>query len=437
MACAWFSMSIIKARQESSVIPSQPDAAKPAGGFTRAVAIGVGPGGLAELTALFGALTQGSDLAFIVVQHGSPSAPDALTDLISGLTDLKVHRLQYGAQLCANEVRVAPPGYAVDLHGSRLQLELLPEPSERRTVVDRLFRSLARSLGSRAVGVVLPGTGADGTLGARALAREGGAVFAARGGSEIEVANVAPSAVSNMASGFADAPGRTPAQDPNAPDLFSPGEIAHLLREPSALSQYAASLPKTRAAGSSQMARLAAEKLALQERIDELQRSHAELEQRTRVAEQKLATAQARDTAWRNTQIQQEKMLRAAAIGQITLDAQLRVESFRGDLSGIYPLSKADIGQPLAARAHRAHEMPALPALDSLRPGTIEETQVVTAGRWFLRRVVPRHDAAGRIAVGMTVVFIDVTQLKRAGGGASSHVVSCIDGAASRTQPPR
>ncbi|HTU57069.1 MAG TPA: chemotaxis protein CheB, partial [Polyangiales bacterium] len=107
------------------------DAAKHSGGFVRAVAIGVGSSGLGALEVLFSQLRSGSDLAFIVVQHGSPSAPDALTDRIASLTSMRVSRLQYGAQLAANEVRVAPPGYAVELHGGRLQLELPPEPSER------------------------------------------------------------------------------------------------------------------------------------------------------------------------------------------------------------------------------------------------------------------------------------------------------------------
>ncbi|HET8937467.1 MAG TPA: chemotaxis protein CheB [Polyangiales bacterium] len=401
------------------------DAAKHTGGFVRAVAIGVGASGLGALESLFGALRQGSDLAFIVVQHGSPSALDALTDRIATLTNMRVSRLQYGAQLAANEVRVAPPGYAVELHNGRLQLELPPEPSERRTIVDRLFRSLARSLGTRAIGVVLPGTGSDGALGARAIAREGGAVFAAREDSSRDSL-------------------RDRSADSEDPHVFGPEEIAHLLQEPSALGAYAAGLPKSSrapASSQSQAARLSAEKMALQERFDVVRHENEELARRLNIFEQRLSAAQAREAVWRNAQVHQSKLLGDAAIGVVMLDGQLRVESFSGDVSGIYTLSKADIGQPLEARAHHAQEMPPLPPLDSLRAGVAVEHPVITHQRYYLRRILPRHDAAGRVVIGMSLVFIDVTQHKRTGGagsstGRSSNVVTYVDETA-RTLPPR
>jgi hypothetical protein len=378
------------------------------------------------LEALFSALRNGTDLAFIVVQHGSPSAPDALTDLITGLTDLRVTRLQYGAQLAANEVRVAPPGYAVELHGGRLQLELPPEPSERRTVVDRLFRSLARSLGARAIGVVLPGTGSDGALGARAIAREGGAVFAAR---------ETPSADDS----------REIERHSEDPHVFAAEQIAQLLQEPSALGAYAAGLPKGRgpASAKTQAARLSAEKVALQERCDRLRLENEDLAQRLSQVEQRLAAAQAREAAWRNAQVLQQKLLGEAAIGVVMLDGQLRVESFSGDVSGVYSLSKADIGQPLAARTHHAHDMPALPTLDSLRMGVAVEHEVITALRVYIRRILARYDAIGRMVIGMSLVFIDVTRHRRTGGagsgsttGRATNVISYVDETA-RTLPPR
>jgi hypothetical protein len=412
--------------EDSSVTLAPADAAKNSGGFVRAVAIGVGASGLGALETLFSQLRSGSDLAFIVVQHGSPSAPDALTDLIAGLTDLRVTRLQYGAQLAANEVRVAPPGYAVELHGGRLQLELPPEPSERRTVVDRLFRSLARTLGARAVGVVLPGTGGDGALGTRAIAREGGAIFAA--------SEIAPVAGANELDHHSE-----------EPHVFSPHQIAQVLQEPSALGAYAAGLPKGRAPASAQTqaARLSAEKVALQERCDTLRHENEDLTQRLAQVEQRLAAAQAREAVWRNAQALQQKLLGEAAIGVVNLDGQLRVESFSGDVSGVYSLSKADIGQPLAARTHHAHDMPSLPTLDSLRMGVAVEHEVITALRVYLRRILPRHDAAGRVVIGMSLVFIDVTRHRRAGGAGSgtstgrpTNVVTYVDEAA-RTLPPR
>jgi hypothetical protein len=190
---------------------------------------------------------------------------------------------------------------------------------------------------------------------------------------------------------------------------------------------------------------LSAEKLALSERCDVLRHENDELTRRLNIMEQRLATAQAREAVWRNAQVLQNKLLGDAAIGVVMLDGQLRVEGFSGDVSGVYALSKADIGQPLEARVHHAQEMPGLPALDSLRAGVAVEHPVITPQRFYLRRILPRHDAAGRVVIGMSLVFIDVTLHKRAGGagggtitgsGRATNVVSYVDEAA-RTLPPR
>jgi two-component system CheB/CheR fusion protein len=49
---------------------------------------------------------------------------------------------------------------------------------ERRTTVDRLFRSLAEDAGPCAVGIVLSGSGSDGSLGLEAIGAAGGLVMA-------------------------------------------------------------------------------------------------------------------------------------------------------------------------------------------------------------------------------------------------------------------
>src|SRR5262249_22012553 len=149
-------------------------------------------------------------------------------------------------------------------------------------------------------------------------------------------------------------------------------------------------------------ARLSVEKVALQERGEALQRERDQLAQQLEQAQKRLAAAQAKEAVWRNAQLLQHKLLGEAAIGVVVLDGQLRVEGVVGDVSGVYLLSKADLGQPLAARSHFAQEMPPLPALDSLRAGLAIEHEVITAQRVFLRRILPRHDAANRMVIGMS-----------------------------------
>ena len=59
-----------------------------------------------------------------------------------------------------------------------LQLLEPSAPRGRRLPIDFFFRSLAQGLGERAIGIVLSGTGSDGTLGVRTIKGEGGMVMA-------------------------------------------------------------------------------------------------------------------------------------------------------------------------------------------------------------------------------------------------------------------
>src|SRR5262249_4022256 len=59
-------------------------------------------------------------------------------------------------------------------------LHLMPPPAGAgpRLPIDYFFRSLAEDQGARAIGIVLSGTGSDGTLGLRAIKEAGGITFA-------------------------------------------------------------------------------------------------------------------------------------------------------------------------------------------------------------------------------------------------------------------
>src|SRR2546422_605380 len=75
-----------------------------------------------------------------------------------------------------HHVYVIPPNADMTIAGGAFALT--PRAAvDRHTPIDHFFRSLARELESRAIGVVLSGTGSDGTLGLRAIKAEGGITF--------------------------------------------------------------------------------------------------------------------------------------------------------------------------------------------------------------------------------------------------------------------
>jgi two-component system, chemotaxis family, CheB/CheR fusion protein len=143
------------------------------------VAIGASAGGLDACRKVLDALPAGNGMAFIIVQHLDPSHDSMMVDLLAGHTSMPVLLATDGMPIECERVYVIPPG--VYLSADDRGALRLSKPQARhgaRLPFDFLLNSLAREYGSRIVCVVLSGTGADGSLGLRAVKDKGGFVFA-------------------------------------------------------------------------------------------------------------------------------------------------------------------------------------------------------------------------------------------------------------------
>ena len=139
------------------------------------VGIGASAGGLEALQALLGAVELDC-LALIVVQHLSPEHKSQLAEILARATKLEVVTATEGLLVEANHVYVIPPNAELFLRDCRLHLR--PPSSGVRLPVDAFFRSLAEDQGPTAIGVVLSGTGGDGTFGLKAIKAAGGIALA-------------------------------------------------------------------------------------------------------------------------------------------------------------------------------------------------------------------------------------------------------------------
>ena len=143
------------------------------------VGIGSSAGGLAAIEAFFSGLPTDSDpgLAIVVVQHLAPDSDSILTQLVQRCTHMQVFEVQDGMQVQVNSVYIIPPNRDMAFLSGALHLLEPAAPRGHRLPVDFLFRSLAADQRERAIGIVLSGTGSDGTLGVRAIKGEGGMVM--------------------------------------------------------------------------------------------------------------------------------------------------------------------------------------------------------------------------------------------------------------------
>ena len=154
-----------------------PDPPGPADAPQLVAGIGASAGGLAALQSLLGHLPK-DHTAVIVVQHLAPDTHSALPELLARVANLNVEVARDGAVLRANVVYVAPPNAELKVADGRLRLTTWTQRPKRTNPIDRLFCSLATAYGACAIGIVLSGTGKDGTEGLRCIKRENGLTFA-------------------------------------------------------------------------------------------------------------------------------------------------------------------------------------------------------------------------------------------------------------------
>ena len=141
------------------------------------VALGASAGGLEVFARFFELVPANSGVAFVLVQHLDPRHETLMPELLAPHTDMPVLRVSDGLQMRANHVYVIPPNVGLELNSCGFRLTPLPARSERK-VIDQFFRSVAEDQGESAVGVVLTGTGSDGTLGLKAIKEHGGLTIA-------------------------------------------------------------------------------------------------------------------------------------------------------------------------------------------------------------------------------------------------------------------
>ncbi|MEZ0246762.1 MAG: chemotaxis protein CheB, partial [Methylophilaceae bacterium] len=138
------------------------------------VGIGASAGGLEAFEQFFRHVPADSDMAFVLVSHLSPDHDSLLDEILQRTTSMPVIQAQDQMQVSPNTVHIIPPNRDMTIFHGRLQLRVMEEPHAQRMPIDEFMRSLAEDQGEKAIGVILSGTGTDGTLGLRAIIGAGG-----------------------------------------------------------------------------------------------------------------------------------------------------------------------------------------------------------------------------------------------------------------------
>ena len=149
-----------------------------AGELFPAVGIGASAGGLEACRKLVAGLPKGSGMALVIVQHLDPTHESMMVDLLADHTTMTVQQATDETTIEIDHVYVIPPGTYLSVSKGALHLTKPGARHGARLPFDFLLNSMSEDMDARAVCVVLSGTGADGSIGLKAVKDKGGLVIA-------------------------------------------------------------------------------------------------------------------------------------------------------------------------------------------------------------------------------------------------------------------
>jgi two-component system CheB/CheR fusion protein len=140
------------------------------------VGIGASAGGVEAASAFLRSLDPNIGMAYVFVHHLSSSSESHLTEILQRETSMPVIKVKDGMKIKPDHVYVIPPKTYMSIAAH--QLTLLPRAASDLHPIDFFLNTLASNFQHNAIGIILSGTDADGTLGLKAIKQEGGITFA-------------------------------------------------------------------------------------------------------------------------------------------------------------------------------------------------------------------------------------------------------------------
>jgi two-component system, chemotaxis family, CheB/CheR fusion protein len=157
------------AAPRAAATPSRPKGSCPI------VGMGASAGGLDAFQRFFSNMPPDSGLAFILVPHLDAHHKSAMAELLRSHTKMPVAQITDHAKVESNHVYVIPPNATLTIEKGVLHSV---SPRVRGMTIDDFFRSLAEDQAENAIGIILSGSGTDGTVGLKAIKEAGGLTFA-------------------------------------------------------------------------------------------------------------------------------------------------------------------------------------------------------------------------------------------------------------------
>ncbi|SFD88639.1 two-component system, chemotaxis family, CheB/CheR fusion protein [Chitinophaga sp. CF118] len=141
------------------------------------IAIGASAGGMAQINTFFD-FTPLDSVSYIVIQHLSADYKSMMAALLAKHSKLNVLEAESGMTVEMNKVYMIPSKSSMTIKDGKLLLA--DKQKGVNLTIDTFFESLAEEMGEKAIGIVLSGTGQDGTAGITAIKKAGGLVIVSK-----------------------------------------------------------------------------------------------------------------------------------------------------------------------------------------------------------------------------------------------------------------
>jgi two-component system CheB/CheR fusion protein len=141
------------------------------------VGMGASAGGLEALEAFFRHMPDESGLSFVIVQHLSPDFKSLMHEILARYTTMPIYIVEDGMIPSPNTVYLMPAQTEITFSQGRLRLFERKPTQTLSLPIDRFFQSLAHEAGEKAIGIILSGTGSDGSRGIIDIHKAGGFVL--------------------------------------------------------------------------------------------------------------------------------------------------------------------------------------------------------------------------------------------------------------------
>lgn len=142
------------------------------------VGVGASAGGLGAFRTLLQSLPDDSGMSFVLIQHLDPKHESLMPNILGKVTRMPVLEAENGMLVEPNHIYMIPPNHHLDLDNYTLKLTKFEDGRLPRLSIDHFFASLALTHFECAIGIVLSGTGSDGTQGIREIKAAGGLTIA-------------------------------------------------------------------------------------------------------------------------------------------------------------------------------------------------------------------------------------------------------------------